>query len=554
MSGFLSELEARLGVGALLRGLLRRRLAGGPRWSRALGAALLGLLLVQLLSGLGLAMHYAPTTTSAWASVHHLETAVPGGALVRALHAWGASALVLLLGAHLLASGVTAAYRRPREVAWGLGLLLVPLLLAFGLTGYLLPWDQRGYWATTVAVGIARATPLVGEPAALVLAGGSDLTSLTLTRFYAAHAVLLPGALLLLLLLHLRALSRAHRAELAAGGEPGAPWWPGQAARDLGLLAAALAAVFGLALAQGAGLEAPADPAVDFPARPEWWFLPLRELLKLVPEPWGSLLLPGAAGALWLLLPWLDPPQRPRPRLRALLVLGPALLYAALGLRAVLLDRADRSYLAARRAADQEADLARELARGGVPAEGAAALLERHPPRRGARLFERHCRECHPLQGSGGREAPDLTGYLTRGWLMDVIARPRDPRFFGHTELDGMEPLLPEQLASLPALAALLIAQDPTRRGEVDPALVERGVAAYRELECDACHPLERGVEGLAPNLAGYGSEEWLLEFLRAPGSPRFYGEDNDMPAYAGELSDEDLRALVVFLRGLRRE
>lgn len=550
----LAALEARSGLGALGRALVGRRLAGGARWTRALGAALLGLLLLQLASGVGLALHYAPTTTSAWASVDHLERAVPGGELVRALHAWGASFLVALAGLHLVGAGASAAYRRPRELSWALGLLLLPLLLAFGLTGYLLPWDQRGYWATTVALGIARATPLVGESAARVLQGGPELSSLTLTRFYALHALVLPGGLLALLALHLRANARAHAALLAEGA-PGAPWWPGQALRDLLLLAVALLGVVGLALALGAALEAPADPGSDFPPRPEWWFMPLRELLKVVPEPWGSVVLPGLLGCAWLLLPWLDPPTRPRPRLRAVLVLIPALGYLLLGLRAVLLDRADPEYALARARADEDAALARELARQGVPPEGAGALLEHHPPRRGERLFQLHCQECHPLRGEGGQEGPDLTGYLSRAWLMDVIRAPRDPRFFGHTALDGMDPLPRAEWEQLPALAAFLESQQsPAQAARLDPALVAKGEEAYLELECFACHPIDPGEEGEAPNLHGYGSEEWLTAFLKDPGGARFYGEMNDMPGYAEDLSAEDIAALVTFLRGLKDE
>lgn len=536
--------------------LLRRPLADGPRWTRALGVALLGLIALQLTSGLGLALHYSPGTTSAWASVDHLERNVRGGELVRALHAWGASGLVVLLGLHLLVAGAGAAYRRPRELTWALGLGLIPLLLAFGLTGYLLPWDQRGYWATTVALGITRSTPLVGELAARILQGGPELTSLTLTRFYALHTMLLPAGLLGLLALHLVVNQRAHAAAAAAAGaKPVVPWWPGQAVRDLALLAAALLGVVGLALAQGASLEAPADPGSDFPPRPEWWFLPLRELLKVIPEPWGSVVLPGLLGLGWLLLPWLDAPERPRPRLRAALVLLPALGYVLLGTRAVLADRADLEYAAARATADDDARLARELAAHGVPPEGASALLEHHPPRRGARLFALHCQECHRVDGRGGEGGPDLTGYLSPAWLEAVIREPRAPHLFGQTKLDGMEPLPREQWGELPGLAAYLSAQQgPTEAARQDPALLAKGEAAYMELECFACHPIDPGEVCEAPSLYGYGSPDWLEAFLKDPASPRFYGEANEMPGYKDDLSPEDLQALVVYLRGLRGE
>lgn len=556
MRAALLWLEERIGLSELGARLALRDLPGGPSWARASGVALLGLIGLQLLTGSALALHYAPTTTDAWASVRHLEEEVPGGALLRALHAAGASGIVLLLGLHLLLAGFSTAYRRPRELVWAIGLALVPLLLAFGLTGYLLPWDQRGYWATTVALGIARSTPLVGEAAARVLQGGPELTSLTLTRFYGLHALLLPAALLVVVALHLRARTRADAA-LRAAGVAGEPWWPGQAARDLPLLLVGLLGVGAAALLHAPGLEAPADPGITYPPRPEWWFLPLRELLKTVPEPWGSVVLPGLLGAVWLLLPWLDPAERPRPRLRAALLGLPALAWVLLLGRAVLHDRTDLEYLGARETADQDAALARELAKAGVPPEGPAALLERHPPRRGARLFAQHCQECHALRGKGGEEGPDLTGYLSDEWLSGVIRDPRAPKFFGRVkgvELT-MEALPREQWGDLEGLVAFLAAQqDEARARRLDPAKIAAGEEAYTRLDCLGCHPISAGEEGIAANLLGYGSEGWLTELLKDPAHPLFYGESykDQMPAYAKELSQEELKALVVFLRGLR--
>src|SRR5690606_4059269 len=113
-----------------------------------------------VLTGLAMTFYYAPSSTTAWESVANIEERVTLGWLVRGLHAFGASAVIVLLAGSVLATGLAHAYRRPREAAWLSGLLLVPVVLAFGLTGYLLPWDQKGYWATQVAIGIARATPL----------------------------------------------------------------------------------------------------------------------------------------------------------------------------------------------------------------------------------------------------------------------------------------------------------------------------------------------------------------------------------------------------------
>jgi ubiquinol-cytochrome c reductase cytochrome b subunit len=232
------------------------------------------------------------------------------------------------------------------------------------------------------------------------------------------------------------------------------------------------------------------------------------------------------------------------------LLLGPLAVALLLGGLAWQKDAVDEDYQAAMTRAKVDAELARSLARDGVPPGGAAEQLRLHPPRRGAALFAVHCQGCHALDGKGGGEAPDLTGYLTPAWLQGVIRTPRDPRYFGATKLDDMPPLEREHWSKLPALAAFVRAQDPAMRPRLDPKLVEQGDAAYFELECHGCHPVKPGEVGSAPNLAGYGTAEWLREFLKAPAADRFYGELNDMPHYEGELAPDELDALVVFLRG----
>lgn len=554
MRRWLAALEDRTGAASLARRLLARPVPDGPRWRHALPAALAAAVLVQAITGVAMTFYYAPGATTAWESVLHLEERVVLGGLVRGLHAFGAGAVVVLLAAHLVSAGLSRAYRRPREAAWISGLLLVPLALGFGLTGYLLPWDQKGYWATQVAVGIARATPLVGDVAGQVMQGGGDLGTLTLTRFYAVHTLVLPLGLLVLGAVHVALVRRAAAARLAEGAVA-APWWPGQAWRDGLVFAAVALVVLVLAAARGAGLEAPADPASDYSPRPEWYFAPLRQLLTVVPEPWGSLVLPGGVLLLLLALPWLDHPDRPRPRLARAIVLGPPLAALALGVQAAVVDAGDREHQAARARAEAEAALARRLARDGVPPGGAAELLWAHPPLRGRRLFQTRCQGCHPLDGVGGEEAADLGAFLTDAWLEGVIRDPRDPRFFGRTELDTMPALEREDWPKLPSLVAFLRAQDPALAPKLDAALVAAGEEAYFALECHTCHAITDADEGGAlgggaPSLQGYGTPEWLTAFLRDPGHERFYGDSNLMPAYGGELDDDELAALVVFLRG----
>lgn len=546
----LDAIDDRTGVRALARRLLDRPVAGGPSRRHALGAALLAMILLQVVTGLAMTFYYAPSTTTAWESVVHLEEQVLLGRVLRGLHAFGASMVVVLLACHVISAGLARAYRFPREAAWLSGLILVPVVLGFALTGYLLPWDQKGYWATQVAIGIARATPFVGQAAGQVMQGGPDLGTLTLTRFYALHTMVLPLTLALLALAHLSLVRRA-ALHPGAAADGATAWWPGQAWRDGLAVAGVASVVLALAVLRGPELDAPADPTSNYPPRPEWYFAPLRQLLKTVPEPWGSLVLPGGVLLLLASLPWLDRADRPRPRLARLVVLGPPCVALALGGQALLADAGDEEYQEARVEAERDAALARRLVKDGVPPGGAADLLWLHPPRRGQRLFAVHCQSCHLLDGKGGKEGPDLTGYLSTSWLEGVIRSPRDPRFFGHTKLEGMEPLAREDWPQLRGLAAFLQAQDPALAPTLAPALVKAGEDAYYELECHGCHPMEKEEVGSAPNLAGYGTAAWLDAFLRDPGHELFYGEDNDMPAYADELDPDELAAIVVFLRGL---
>ncbi|MCA8921906.1 MAG: cytochrome b N-terminal domain-containing protein [Planctomycetes bacterium] len=535
-------LERGLGLRELLA-LANPPLPGGPGWSQATGGVLLAALALQVATGVCLAHFYAASTSSAWGSVWFVEHRVLGGGLLRGLHAYGASAVVVCLGVHVARLGLAAAYRAPRELTWLLGLALVPVVLGFALTGYLLPWDQRGYWATHVATGIAASTPLLGDLVAQILRGGPELGTLTLSRFYALHTLVLPASLGAVLLLGLRARTRLPRAasDLA--------YWPRQGRRTLAVCAGLVALVFTLAALRAVGLEAPADPSVVYSPRPEWYFAPLRQLLKYVPEPWGSVVLPGAIALAWCALPWLDPAARPRRRLARGIVLAPLAGYLVLGAWAARADLYDEAYQEARASADADAELALRLAEDGIPAAGAHLLVSRYPPRWGARLFALHCQRCHAVDGRGGHDGPDLTGYLGRAWLYGVIKDPNDPRFFGHTKIRGMDPLPPDQHDALPGLVELLRAQ--AELGATNPELVAQGEEAFYELECNACHGLEDPEEAiLGPNLHGYGSAAWLEAFLRDPGGELFYGEDNAMPA-SEDLSDAELEALVTYLRGL---
>jgi quinol-cytochrome oxidoreductase complex cytochrome b subunit len=188
-------------------------------WFYTLGSATLFTAINQAVTGILLTIYYVPTPDQAYDSVQFITTQVPAGWLIRGLHHWGASAMVLLTILHMLRVIYYGAYKFPREVTWFTGVALLLIVIGFGFTGYLLPWDQKAFWATTVGTRIAEVTPLVGNWILRVLRGGEELTAVTLARFFGVHVWFLPAALMLLLGLHLYLVVRIGISDIPEKGE-----------------------------------------------------------------------------------------------------------------------------------------------------------------------------------------------------------------------------------------------------------------------------------------------------------------------------------------------
>jgi len=328
-------LDDRVDIAELRRTLLDRKMPAGLTWSHTLGSATLTVFAVQVVTGIVLAMYYAPSPDHAYDSIRYIERTVASGALLRGVHHWGASAMVVLVCAHMVRVFTMGAYKYPRELNWLLGVFLLFVVLGFGFTGYLLPWDQKAYWATQVGTNIAGTTPLVGGVLLELLRGGGQLGAATLTRFYSVHVLVLPLAIGVVILLHLALVVRqgiaSPPAELERGAPPrtsdgayarfyretsaeskarGVPFWPDVIAKDIVVAAGVVALLVVLASLQGAGLESPADPTdTAYVPRPEWYFLPFFQLLKLVPGALESFIavgVPSLIALALLLLPFFD--------------------------------------------------------------------------------------------------------------------------------------------------------------------------------------------------------------------------------------------------------
>jgi len=552
-------IDERLGHRALMKWFLDEPVPGGARWSYVFGSVLVFLLIMQAVTGILLASFYAPSSTDAWASVAYIQTQVPLGWFIRGLHSTGASAMVSVVCLHLLQVTLWGAYRKPRELNWWIGLVMMGLLFAFALTGYLLPWDQKGYWATQVATSLMGAAPGVGPWLKSVVQGGPEYGNLTLTHFYALNVALLPLTLIGLVVVHV-ALFRKHGVTPAFKHDPSVSdtFWPRQLVRDFIAMTVTLAIIFVVvAKGHGAALEAPADPASSYDARPEWYFYPLFQLLKFFPgrlEIVGAVGAPLVAGGILFALPFYDRAATRQLSTRKLAVSSVLLVLfvaGALGAAGAAGDARNANYQKFRLRAEKANERALQLAQAGVPPEGGLAIEQNDPLARGRKLYGERCAGCHLYEGEGERRAPDFDGWSSRGWLKAFLKAPADDRFYGKTKIRGMKPVKAEG-PDLDALVEWIYSQGGP---PFDEKLAARGKEVFELSGCDQCHDADgtTGADG-PPNLGGRASARWLHDFVVDPSEARFFDGKNQMPKFSGKLSDADLDALATLLAAERQK
>lgn len=280
------------------------------------GGMCLYLFIVQVITGILLLLYYKPTAESAYESVQYIMTEVPFGWLVRSIHSYAANIFIGLIFVHMFSVFLLKAYRKPRELTWISGVLLLLLAMGFGFSGYLLPWNQLAYLATNVGTNFAIMTPLIGDWLLVFLRGGTEVTGATLTRFFGFHVALLPGIFTAVLGLHLLFVQRLGMSvpisiekEIADGKAQRLemPFVPNFLYRDilgwtlaLGLIVL-LSSLFPWELGEKADILIPAPPHV----KPEWFFVFMYQTLKYVPKTAGVFGF-AIAGAAWILLPFFD--------------------------------------------------------------------------------------------------------------------------------------------------------------------------------------------------------------------------------------------------------
>lgn len=254
------------------------------------GSAILVFLFIQIVTGIMLLFYYKPTLSEAHQSVKNIMTDVHFGWIIRSVHSWSATFMIAFVFVHLLSIWLLKAYRKPRELTWMSGVFLMIVSLAFGFTGYLLPWDELSLAATKVGTDIPRTVPVVGEWATKFLRGGEDITGETLTRFFGFHVSVLPLLIFLLLAFHVYLIQK-HGMSIPLSEEkkeksiPSIPFWPNFVFREMGLwliligILVTIAVIFPPNLGPEADLMAPTPEGI----KPEWYFLFLFQTLKLFP-------------------------------------------------------------------------------------------------------------------------------------------------------------------------------------------------------------------------------------------------------------------------------
>ncbi len=576
-----SWIDSRTGYKGLLHETLFENVPGGARWRYVWGSTLSFFFVVQLITGVALWMSYSPSSQTAWESVYYIQHQMLGGWFLRGLHHFVAQAMTVLLVLHLMQVIIDGAYKAPREVNYWFGVGLLVLVLALSLTGYLLPWDQNGYWSTAVTTNLVGMSPGVGQSLQTVVVGGVTYGHLTLTRFFALHAGVLPGLVMLLIVGHVYLFRKHGLTPKQPLKGPDQGFWPEQVLRDaVACLAVLVVVLFFVVREQGAPLGAPADPAEQFSAaRPEWYFLFLYQFLKYFPgntEILGAIVLPTLALLVLTAMPVLGRwklGHRFNLGFMGVMLAGAALLTW----QALAADRNDPEFQVAKLVSKRDAARAVQLANAGVPITGALTLMRDDPYTQGPRIFSRNCASCHRYDGHDGLgnalpkdsiSASDLKGYGSRAWAQgflnaDTILTSRYWGGTAHTEGDMVGwlgdhiPDTDEEKATrrhvvlaLSSQAALRSQAEADRR---DSAQIALGIQYMRNTTsgCAECHNFQ-DVGTDSPVLTGWASREWMVDFVNDPSHVRYFGRDNDrMPSYGKEksLTQREIEMVVDWIR-----
>jgi ubiquinol-cytochrome c reductase cytochrome b subunit len=539
LRGIVDWLEHRTGLETAIRNFLYEDIPASSGWHQVFGSVALFSFMVQAVTGILLAFNYAPTPGDAWNSVRYIMTELTGGALIRGLHHWGASVMIVIVVLHMIQVFVWGAYKKPREATWMVGCVLLLITLAYGLTGYLLPWDNRAYWGTVVTTQIAALPPVVGPYVSRLMGVGAEggVGVVTFSRFYALHVLLLPPLTLILVGVHIYLVRKHGVAPAPDDTAPKKKFFPEQVFKDTVTIFVVFCVLFALAVTARAPLGRLADPTdTSFIPRPEWYFLFLFQLLKVFEGPLeivGAVVLPNLAILALFLVPFIDRGKMLRVTQRPIAL--SVVLLAALGWAGLT----GAAVTSTPKITETAEDLSAPQTWQELSPEELAGI--------GYFRLE-GCGSCHP-GGKGSAQGPDLTKGVHRNaaQLIEHFKRP--------AQLVPGSSMPPVQLSNsqMNALAAFLLKLNDKNAEALQsaPQFAVDGAVVYQKNQCGVCHQVNGAGMKLGPSLNGLASrreKHWVVGHFLEPAK---YSPGTTMPPY--RFNPKDLEAITSYLMGLPR-
>jgi ubiquinol-cytochrome c reductase cytochrome b subunit len=532
-------IEHRTGLETAIKDFLYEDIPASSGWHQIIGSTAVFFFIIQVFTGGLLAFNYAPTPGDSYNSVKYIMTALTAGKLIRGLHHWGASMMLIIVVLHMLQVFLYGAYKKPREATWMVGVVLLLMVLVFGLTGYLLPWDNRAYWGTVVTTQISGMAPVLGPYMLRLMGAESGVSVVTFSRFYALHTILLPPLVLILIGIHIYLVRKHGVAPAVDDTAPKRKFFPEQVFKDTVGVAIAFIILFTMAVIADVPLGRLADPTdTAYIPRPEWYFLFLFQTLKFFKGPLevvGAVVLPGVAVLTLMLVPFID--RGPMVRLGkrtfafTFAVLG-VLAWTGLTTAAVLTTPPN----------PEENEAAVSTDAGGVQAWQKLSPEELE----GLGYFRtQNCIACHPGAGKKGI-GPDLAEmpaeHRNAAWLIPHFKNPS-------SVVPGSSmPPVTLNAAALNSLSAFVMKVTPQNESALmaAPDFAVQGAIVYQANKCNACHQIDGAGQKLGPALDGVGlrrDRAWLEQHFADPKST---SPGSIMPAY--KLNAADMDALCKYL------
>ena len=517
-------LDQRMGIHSILHHSLDEPIPGGAKWAYVFGSGLLFLFISQVITGVFLALYYVPSADHAHTVVSYIVKEVTSGSFIRSIHAYGSSGIIILLALHIGQTVLYGSYKGRRELLWLSGCVLLALMLGMAFTGYLLPWDEKAYFATAVGTNLIAEVPVVGPTLQRLVRGGNQMGTLTLSRFYVLHVMVLPALIFGFIAAHVFFFRKAGSAgpieeDPVEPKLPTAPFYPRQVVLDaiFSIAIIGVLALFALRIPMGLGPAAnPAD--THFLPRPEWYYRSAFQLLKYLSGRASLLgiMLPALLAVVFAAVPFLDRGRERRPWRRPVVISSFVLFlagYIALGVASYRDDYSTPAMAAQMH--KQEADVDSFMKQPFVPETAPAASPK------GMIASASAASAASPIASAPVPTAAVVNAPATPASIAAVVATPG---------------------AVAPGSAsAASPASDPQ---------VAKGQALYVAGPCSSCHGDHGEGTAAAVPLLGVGAKYSQAQILTILRTPTANMTDGGMQPV--DLNDADLAALAKYLRQLR--